>query len=57
MIQPITYALANTLKRSFVVVASLIFFRQTLPPRGAAGAAMAILGALCYTLSTTSASH
>jgi len=50
MIHPITYALANTFKRSIVVVASLIFFRQSLPPVGAAGAAMALLGALGYSL-------
>ena len=50
MIHPITYALANTFKRSIVVVASLIFFRQSLPPAGAAGAAMALLGALGYSI-------
>ena len=51
MIHPITYALANTFKRSIVVVASLIFFRQSLPPAGAAGAGIALLGALCYSVS------
>ena len=50
MIHPITYALANTFKRSLVVFASLLFFRQSLPPMGAAGAAMALLGALGYSL-------
>ena len=50
MIHPITYALANTLKRSIVVGASLIFFGQRLPPAGYAGAAMAILGAMSYSL-------
>lgn len=50
MIHPITYALANTFKRSIVVAASLLFFRQSLPPAGAAGAAMALVGALGYSL-------
>ena len=51
MIHPVTYAVASTLKRSIVVGASLVFFRQRLPPLGAAGAAMAIIGALMYSLS------
>ena len=55
MIHPITYALANTFKRSIVVVASLIFFRQSLPPAGVAGAAMALVGALGYSLALESA--
>ena len=50
MIHPITYALANTLKRSIVVGASLLFFRQSLPASGAAGAVLAIAGALGYSL-------
>ena len=50
MIHPITYALSNTLKRSIVVGASLLFFRQTLPASGALGAALAICGALGYSL-------
>ena len=50
MIHPITYALSNTLKRTIVVCASLIFFKQSLPPAGAAGAALAILGAMCYSI-------
>ena len=50
MIHPVTYALANTFKRSIVVVASLVFFQQRLPPAGAAGAAMALIGALGYSL-------
>ena len=52
MIHPVTYALANTFKRSIVVVASLIFFQQNLPPAGAAGAAMALVGALGYSIAT-----
>ena len=50
LIHPITYALSNTLKRSIVVGASLLFFGQTLPPSGALGAALALLGALSYSL-------
>ena len=51
MIHPVTYAVSNTLKRSIVVAASLHFFGQRLPPSGALGAAMAISGALLYSLS------
>ena len=51
MIHPVTYAVSNTLKRSIVVAASLLFFGQRLPRSGALGAAMAISGALLYSLS------
>lgn len=51
MIHPVTYAVANTLKRSVVVGSSLVFFGQRLTGSGALGAAMAIVGALMYSLS------
>lgn len=51
MIHPVTYAVANTLKRSIVVGASLIFFRQKLPLSAALGAGLAIFGAMMYSLS------
>ena len=51
MIHPVTYALANTFKRSIVVVVSLFFFGQRLPPLGALGAVLALCGALSYSLS------
>jgi drug/metabolite transporter (DMT)-like permease len=50
MIHPISYAMANTFKRSVVVGASLVFFKQRLPPAGALGAALALVGALGYSL-------
>lgn len=50
LIHPVTYAVANTLKRSIVVAVALFFFGQRLPSSGAAGAAIAILGALMYSL-------
>ena len=50
MIHPVTYAVANTLKRSIVVASSLVFFRQQLPPSGYAGAVMAIGGAFLYSM-------
>ena len=50
LIHPVTYAVSNTLKRSIVVAVALCFFGQRLPRTGAAGAAMAILGALSYSL-------
>ena len=50
MIHPVTYAVANTLKRSIVVASSLVFFKQRLPLSGYAGACMAIVGAFLYSL-------
>ena len=50
MIHPVTYAVANTLKRSIVVASSLVFFKQCLPLSGYAGACMAIVGAFLYSL-------
>lgn len=50
MIHPVTYAVANTLKRSIVVASSLIFFKQCLSRSGYAGACMAIVGAFLYSL-------
>jgi len=51
IIHPVTYAVANTLKRSIVVAVSLLVFGNRLPPLGLAGAAMAIIGAFFYSLS------
>ena len=50
MIHPVTFALANTIKRSIVVVASLTFFHKSLPPLGTTGAALALVGALGYSI-------
>jgi len=50
MIHPVTYAVANTLKRSIVVASSLVFFQQSLPATGYAGAFMAIAGAFIYSV-------
>jgi len=51
MIHPVTYAVANTLKRTIVVGASLVFFGQRLPVSGLVGAVLAMCGALMYSLS------
>merc|ERR1719401_2863992 len=50
MIHPVTYAVANTLKRSIVVASSLVFFQQNLPATGYVGAFMAIVGAFMYSV-------
>ena len=50
LIHPVTYAVANTLKRSIVVAVSLVFFGQRLRLSGAIGAALALVGALMYSL-------
>jgi solute carrier family 35 protein E1 len=51
LIHPVTYAVANTMKRSLVVAVSLLFFGRSLPLRGMAGALLALSGALAYSMS------
>jgi len=53
MIHPVTYALANTFKRSVVVGVSLLVFKQRLTTQAGIGAALALVGALSYSLAIT----
>lgn len=48
---PLTYAVANTLKRVIVIVGSVLIFRTRVTAVGAFGATLAIAGAFLYSLS------
>lgn len=45
-----THAVANTLKRVFLIAASIIVFGHQLTPVGGAGSVVAIVGVLLYSL-------
>jgi solute carrier family 35 protein E1 len=47
---PLTYAVANTIKRVIVIVGSVLTFHTPVKPLGALGAGMAIAGAFLYSL-------
>lgn len=49
-IHPVTHAVANTLKRVFLIATSIIVFGHELTPVGAAGSGVAIAGVLLYSL-------
>ncbi|CAM9453926.1 unnamed protein product [Choristocarpus tenellus] len=49
-IHPVTHAVANTLKRVFLIAVSVIVFNHKLTPLGLAGSAVAIAGVLLYSL-------
>ncbi|PFH33291.1 apicoplast triosephosphate translocator APT1 [Besnoitia besnoiti] len=52
-VNQVTHAVANTLKRVVIIVASVIFFQTPVTPLGAAGSVVAIAGTLLYSLSKT----
>eukprot|EP00611_Tribonema_gayanum_P027030 TRINITY_DN6575_c0_g1_i5.p1 TRINITY_DN6575_c0_g1~~TRINITY_DN6575_c0_g1_i5.p1 ORF type:complete len:409 (+),score=155.03 TRINITY_DN6575_c0_g1_i5:122-1228(+) len=47
-VHPVTLAVGNTLKRVFIIIASLVVFRNPITPAGAAGSAVAIAGVQLY---------
>jgi len=49
-VHPITLAVGNTMKRVFIIVASLIVFRNPITKTGAIGSAIGIAGVLVYAL-------
>lgn len=49
-IHPVTHAVANTLKRVFLIAVSIIMFGHKLTPLGSVGSAVAIVGVLLYSL-------
>jgi len=51
---PLTYAVANTVKRVIVIVGSVLFFKTRVTPIGSLGASMAICGAFLYSLALSS---
>ncbi|GFE55930.1 apicoplast triosephosphate translocator APT1 [Babesia ovis] len=48
---PVGHSIANTMKRIFVIVTSIIIFANSVTPLGYVGMAMAVIGALLYSLS------
>jgi len=49
-VSPVSHAVANVLKRVFIIVSSMVVFRTRMTPQGAFGSAMAIGGVLWYSL-------
>ena len=49
-VHPITLAVGNTLKRTVLIVASLIVFQNPITPTAAVGSTVAMLGVLVYSL-------
>ncbi|GAB5356407.1 hypothetical protein AAMO2058_000287400 [Amorphochlora amoebiformis] len=49
-VHPVTLAVGNTLKRVFILVASVIIFQTTMSPLSIIGASIAIPGTLVYSL-------
>lgn len=49
-LNPVSHALANTVKRIVIIISSVIFFGETMTPIGIAGASLAILGVFAYSL-------
>ena len=49
-LNPVSHALANTVKRIVIIVSSVIFFGETLTPIGTVGASLAIAGVFAYSM-------
>lgn len=49
-VAPVTHAVANTVKRVVIILASVVVFRNPVSKLGALGSAMAILGATAYSI-------
>lgn len=49
-VAPVTHAVANTIKRVVIILASVIVFRNPVSKLGALGSALAILGATAYSV-------
>eukprot|EP00466_Bigelowiella_natans_P005316 jgi/Bigna1/75644/fgenesh1_pg.36_\ len=50
VVHPVTLAVGNTLKRVFILVASVIIFHTSMSPTSIIGASIAIPGTLVYSL-------
>jgi solute carrier family 35, member E1 len=51
-ITPVTFSVANTMKRVAVVVSAVMFFRNPVSPLNWVGSGVAILGTYLYTAAT-----
>uniref|UniRef100_A0A7S4NC57 Sugar phosphate transporter domain-containing protein n=1 Tax=Odontella aurita TaxID=265563 RepID=A0A7S4NC57_9STRA len=52
-VSPVSHALGNTLKRVFIIVASIIVFGNKMTTQGIVGSVMAVAGVLLYSLAKT----
>lgn len=52
---PVTFSVANVMKRVFVVVSTVIFFGNPMTWRNWLGSAVALLGTLLYSLAKNEA--
>ncbi|KAF8819262.1 putative Glucose-6-phosphate/phosphate translocator 1 [Cardiosporidium cionae] len=50
-LNPVSHAVANTIKRIFLILTSVVVFGSRFTPLGAAGSSLAVLGTLLYSLS------
>ena len=55
-VAPVTHAVANTVKRVVIILASVIVFRNPVSRLGALGSAMAIAGATAYSIAKSQSS-
>ena len=49
-VAPVTHAVANTVKRVVIILASIVVFKTAITPLGAIGSAVTVLGAFLYAL-------
>jgi solute carrier family 35 protein E1 len=49
-VNAVTHAIASTVKRIFIIVATVIVFRTTLSPLGVIGSGIAVVGAFLYAI-------
>ncbi|KAL3781231.1 hypothetical protein ACHAW5_000546 [Stephanodiscus triporus] len=49
-VAPVTHAVANTVKRVVIIIASILVFRNPVSKLGAIGSAIAVLGAMGYSV-------
>ena len=49
-VQPITHAVASTLKRVFVIITTVIVFKNPVSPLGIFGSSITIIGTLMYSI-------
>ena len=54
---PITFSVANVMKRVFVVISTVLFFGNPMTPLNWLGTGIAILGTLLYSLAKNKASN
>merc|ERR1711972_587978 len=49
-LDPVSHAVANTMKRVVIIITAIIVFKTAVTPLGVAGSSIAIFGTLLYSL-------